>query len=266
MRHERNEVTKSVQVSTTGRVMKLTLNRPEAMNAISTELVEGLIDGLGQAAKEDGIGAVVICAQGSVFCAGADLKEAGAKASDPAEFRAWVRLWMDGFASIDRMPKPVIAAVRGLAVAGGLELVLSCDAVIASSAARFGDVHINYGLVPGGGGSKRLPDAVGSRMARWLMYTGQMIDAAEALEIGLVQSVIPDDGFDAAVDDIMAQMAQRSPAALSFMKFHSSPNVTLEQLDHEVEAAVGVVTGLDAREGLKAFVEKRRPNFPSIAG
>ncbi len=250
-----------------GRAVLLTLDRPADMNALNTGLITELGEQVEAAAQDRGIGAIAITGEGRAFCAGADLKEALEKTRDAEVFRAWLGGWRRVFRAIETVDKPVIAAVQGMALAGGLELVLACDVVVASTEARFGDAHINYGLVPGGGGSKRLPDAIGRRAARWLMYTGKMIDARRAYELGLVQEVLPAEGFASAVLDLAAEIGQRSPVALAFMKRHTaSPLVSDDALDYEIEGAVGVVTGTDAREGLSAFVEKRAPAFPSLSG
>jgi enoyl-CoA hydratase/carnithine racemase len=181
----------AVRADRHGRVVRLTLARPEEMNAINTELITELGTHVDSAAGDPTVGVVVIAAEGRAFCAGADLKEALAKTGDAGDFRTWLLTWRHVFRRIETMQKPVIAAVQGMALAGGLELVLSCDVVVASSQARFGDAHINYGLVPGGGGSKRLPEAVGTRTARWLMYTGEVIDAERAFLVGLRSSSCP---------------------------------------------------------------------------
>ncbi|HZB48119.1 MAG TPA: enoyl-CoA hydratase/isomerase family protein [Mycobacteriales bacterium] len=243
-------------------VLTLRLNRAEALNALSGELVAGLAAGVAGAAADDAVRVVVITGSGRAFCAGADLREARELVGDAAAFRGWLLEWRAAFDSFERCGKPVIAAVNGLALAGGLELALSCDLIVASDAAGIGDAHVRYGLVPGGGGSQRLPDAVGTRWARWLMYTGETLDAATAHRIGLVQQVFPAASFDADVAAMAATMARRSTAALAFMKRASRTRlVTDDGLDLEIEAAARVVTGPDAREGLAAFVEKREPRF-----
>ena len=151
---------------------------------------------------------------------------------------------------IARLVKPVIAALNGLTLAGGLELALAADFMVASSSARVGDVHATFGLVPGGGGSQRLTDAVGSRTARWLMFTGETLDAEQARSIGLVHDIFDADTF---VDDVWAfatKIASRSATGLAFMKRMSRPRaITDDGLDLEIDAAAHLVVGLDAREG-----------------
>lgn len=246
-------------------VLTLTLNRPEQMNALNSALVRGLAEGTRRAAQDTDVRVVVVRGAGQAFCAGADLLEAsGLILSGGSGFRDWLLSWRVAFDSFEECSKPVIAAVDGMALAGGLELALACDLIVASERSKFGDVHARFGLVPGGGGSQRLVDAVGTRMARWLMYSGIQIDSTEAHRIGLVQQVYPDADFDGAVASMARLLAGRSLASTEFMKRMSrTALVTTEGLDRELDGAAEVVAGPDALEGLAAFAEKREPRFPS---
>lgn len=253
-----------VDVTTQGRVATFSLNRPHEMNALSTALLTELADAF-RAAASDEVGVIVLAAHGRAFCAGADLSEARALSTDVHGFVNLVANWGDTFAVIEQCPKPVIGAVHGLAVAGGLELALCCDFIVAAESARLGDGHINFGLVPGGGGSRRLPRAVGVRQARRLMYSGSLVTAHEALQIGLVQQVLPDDTFATDVAELAATMARRSPPALAFMKRMTvDTEVTEEALRAEALAAAVHTVAPDAQEGLAAFGDKREPRFPSL--
>jgi enoyl-CoA hydratase/carnithine racemase len=244
-------------------VLALTLDRPNDMNALSSALVAALRTAIDEAALNPDAKVVVITGAGRAFCSGADLIEAADIATSIEAFRSMVIPWRDAFNAIERCPKPVIAAVNGIALAGGLELALACDLIIASEAARLGDGHIRYGLVPGGGASQRLPQAIGSRQARWLMYSGEVLDARQAEAIGLVQKVFPADSFADDVRETAFRMARRSGTALAFMKRMSAPHLSDDGLDLEIESAARVITGPDAREGLAAFAEKREPVFAS---
>lgn len=257
----------AVLSDSTGGVLTLTLNRPQQLNSLNSAIIDGLAAGVNRGAGDPAVRVVVIRGAGRAFCAGADLLEAGGHIErGGSAFGDWLLSWRSTFDSFEACPKPVIAAVDGAALAGGLELALACDFIVASARAKFGDVHARFGLVPGGGGSQRLVDAVGTRTARWLMYSGVQIDAAEALRIGLVQTVLPADGFDAALAGLTGPLAGRSIASIQFMKRMSrSSLVTDEGLDRELAEAAEVVAGLDAREGFAAFAEKREPRFPSIA-
>lgn len=247
------------------RVLVITLDRPDQMNALSGALIGELHEAVLQAGKDDDVHVVVITGAGRAFSAGADLKEALVSISEPARFRDTIVGWRNAFRAIESCPKPVIAGLNGTTIAGGLELALACDVMVASSSARIGDGHITYGLVPGGGGSQRLPDAIGTRAARWLMYTGAMLDADAALDIGLVQSVLPADQFRQNLIELALGLSRASLPALAFMKRQTASRaVTSEGLDLEIEAAVHVVTGPDSKEGLAAFTERRTPQFPAV--
>lgn len=246
------------------RVLVVTLDRPDQMNALSRGLIAELHAVIVDAAADESVHAIVLTGAGTAFSAGADLKEALVSVRDPAAFRSTIVTWRDAFRAIELCPKPVVAGLNGVTIAGGLELALACDVMVAARSARVGDGHIKYGLVPGGGGSQRLPDAIGTRAARWLMYTGKLLDAEASLELGLVQQVLDDDGFREQLIELALQLSRSSLPALAFMKRQTrSSAVTLESLDLEIEAAVHVVTGPDAKEGLEAFTERRAPRFPA---
>ena len=248
-----------------GGVALLTLNRPDQMNALSGQLVLELGQALDRCRRDPEVRVVVLTGAGRAFCAGADLIEAEVVTQDSASFRELLVSWKSAFGAMDASPKPVIAALNGLTLAGGLELALAADFMVASSSAKIGDVHANFGLVPGGGGSQRLTDAVGSRAARWLMFTGAVLDAEQARALGLVQEVFPAESFAEDVWAMAATMAGRSATGLAFMKRMSrSRTVTDNGLDHEIDAAAHLVVGEDAREGLAAFGAKRQPRFTAV--
>lgn len=249
------------------RVAWLTLNRPDQMNALSQPLMRELRDAVRSASEDPAVHVIVVTGAGRAFCAGADLAEAKETLATPAAFRESLLVWRDAFAAMADCSKPVIAAVNGVALAGGIELALACDVIVATRSAKLGDVHARYGLVPGGGGSQRLPDAVGTRWARWLMYTGAVMSAEEALRIGLVQAVYDDDAFAESVHSLTDVMSRRSGPGLAFMKrLSASPRVTDTGINLELEGAVHLVSGPDAREGLAAFQAKREPDFTAGPG
>jgi enoyl-CoA hydratase len=208
---------------------------------------------------------VVVTGAGAAFCAGADLKVVRGRTTENAnalpDFLASVSYMMTQF---EAFPRPVIAAVNGIAVAGGLELVLCCDLVIAARSAKFGDAHANYGLLPGGGASARLPRKIGVTRAKYLFYTGDFLPAADLLASGLINEVVEDSELEAATDRIVAKLARKSPLGLSRMKalvddgLEQPLNVALraELMAGEVHAH-----SFDMKEGLAAFEEKRTPRF-----
>lgn len=241
----------------------ITLNRPEVMNSISPALLQGITHGLDLAEAAADVHAVVLCGAGRAFCAGADLKfvrstEEGRGAG------GFLSALLALLNRLEAFPKPVIAAVNGLALAGGLELVLCCDLVVAARSAKFGDAHANYGLLPGGGGSVRLPRKIGSARAKYLMFTGEFMAAERMAQAGLVNEVVDDAQLIDVVNKVVAAMATKSPLGLARMKA-----LVNDGLQQPVEVALRqelLMTALhehshDMREGLAAFEQKRAPRF-----
>lgn len=180
----------------------------------------------------------------------------------PAAFRARLLLWRRTFDALGACAKPVVALLNGITLAGGLELALACDYMVACRSAKIGDAHANYGLVPGGSGSQRLPDAVGARWARWLMFTGSVLSADRANEIGLVQQVFDDETFEQDCWEMGVKMARRSQPGLALMKRLSTPRIPPRDFELEIEAAAHLIAAEDAREGLAAFQESGVPSSP----
>jgi len=243
----------------------LTLNRPSAMNAISPEIISLLLAALDEAAQRDDVRAVVLTGNGRAFCAGADLKFVQRTQQDgESGANAFLADLLALLNRLERFAKPVVAAVNGLALAGGLELVLCCDLVLAARSARFGDAHANYGLLPGGGGSVRLPRKIGATRAKYLMYTGEFVDAESMERAGLVNAVVDDAELREASADLVRKIAAKSPLGLARMKA-----LVNDGLEQPVEVALRqelLMSALhqhshDIREGLAAFEEKRAPRF-----
>jgi len=244
-------------------VLWLTLNRPDALNSIDDGLVDGLSAGLDAGERDPSIRCVVLRAEGRAFCAGADLKALRRK-TESGGTGAFLDRLLDLFNRLERFPRPVIAAVNGLALAGGLELVLCCDLVIAAQSAKFGDAHANYGLIPGGGGSVRLPRKIGPARAKYLMYTGEFWPAAALERAGLVNLVVPDDELDDAVAALAARLSEKSPLGLGMMKQLVDDGLDQPRdiaLRNEVMAVAVHSRSQDWAEGLAAFAEKRKPLF-----
>lgn len=255
----------SVVCETRGAAVWATLDRPEALNSITPAIVAGLHAALDSAEADPAIVAVVLAGKGRAFCAGADLKYVRAQCGDD---EAAISRFLDSVLSlmrrIETFPRPVIAAVNGLALAGGLELVLCCDLVVAARSARLGDAHANYGLLPGGGGSVRLPRKIGPTRAKYLLYTGEFLPADELVSWGLVNEVVEDAELAAAVERLVAKLAVKSSLVLRRMK--ALVDDGLEQpldvaLRQELVASAVHAHSHDMREGLAAFEEKRRPRF-----
>jgi enoyl-CoA hydratase/carnithine racemase len=234
------------------------------MNAISPELLSALDAACATIERHDDARVVTLTGNGRAFCAGADLKVVQDTAPDPTRWREFMALWRRVFDRVERLPRPVIAGVHGLALAGGLELVLVCDLVVADAEARLGDQHANFGLLAGGGGSQRLPRVIGPRRAKELMLLGGWIGAEQALAWGLVNRVAPAGKLDETLTQIARDLADKSVAASRSAKslVNRALDVDLATgLDLEAAEASRVMRGADAAEGLAAFVGKRKPVF-----
>jgi enoyl-CoA hydratase/carnithine racemase len=245
--------------------MWITLNRPAAMNSITPEIVSGIDRALDAALGNMDTRAVVLTGTGRAFCAGADLKYVRANtAGDEAATAAFLQTVLAIMGKLETFPKPVIAAINGLALAGGLELVLCCDLVIAARSAKIGDAHANFGLLPGGGSSVRLPRKIGPTRAKYLLYTGEFVPAESLVSAGLVNEVVDDGELIAATERLVAKLAPKSPLVLRRMKAlvddglqqPADTALRLELLASEVHSH-----SHDMQEGLAAFEEKRKPNF-----
>ncbi len=245
------------------RVLWVTLNRPDAMNAINDSVVDGLNEAMDTAEKDPSIRCLVLSANGRAFCAGADLKTVQQK-TECGEFEPFLDRLLETLNRLERIPCPVIAAVNGLALAGGLEIVLCCDLVIAAESAKLGDAHANFGLIPGGGGSVRLPRKIGPTRAKYLMYTGEFWQASELESAGLVNQVVPNEVLIETVADLAARIVEKSPLGLKLMKQLTNDSLETPKdvaLRNELIAIAVHSRSADWAEGLAAFVEKRKPNF-----
>jgi enoyl-CoA hydratase/carnithine racemase len=249
---------------TGGGVARVTLNRPDRLNAISPELLEDLDRACEAVERDRAVRAVTLTAAGRTFCAGADLRAVKELSPDPARWSAFMGLWHRVFDRIEALPVPVIAGVHGLALAGGLELVLVADLVIADEAARLGDQHANFGLVAGGGGSQRLPRLIGARRAKELMLLGGWLGAADAMAWGLVNRVVPAGTLAAAVEEMAGALAAGSASANRTVKTLVNRAFDIELgpgLELERRLVAEHMRSADAAEGLRAFAEKRKPRF-----
>lgn len=249
-----------------GPVTWLTLNRPDAMNALDPQLLNEFDSHVRAVGDDPSVRVVVITANGRAFCAGADLKAVlGTRGDlDPARLLDFEQRAQATFARLADLPKPTIAALNGVTMAGGLELALHCDLVVASSRARIGDGHTNYGLLPGAGGAARLPRVIGPTRAKYLAFTGELISAEQALTMGLVVEVLPPEKFRSRIESLSSAIAVRSPSALRLFKqtIDDGLNQPLQSaLRLELLATAAHLHTGDVEEGLRAFTEKRAPRF-----
>lgn len=241
-------------------VLEITLNRPQARNALSTSLLEALVELLDRAAEDDQVRAVILAGGDRTFAAGSDLAEMAGK--DLPQVLTEKRPAL--FAAIGRFPKPLLAAVRGYALGGGCELAMHADIIIAGESACFGQPEINLGIMPGAGGTQRLTRAVGKSLAMKMVLSGETISAADALCAGLVAEVTADDACLQRTRELAARIATKAPLALRLAK-----EAVLQAFETPLAAGIAlerrnfvVLAGTeDRREGIAAFLEKRSPCF-----
>jgi enoyl-CoA hydratase len=245
---------------TRGAVAIVTLNRPKALNALNSTVMAELTDAFAGFSKDDAIGAIVLTGSEKAFAAGADIKEM--QSLDFVD--AYVNDFISGWEAIANTRKPVIAAVSGFALGGGCELAMMCDFIIASETAKFGQPEITLGVIPGMGGSQRLTRAVGKAKAMDLVLTGRMMDAAEAERAGLVSRIVaPERLIDEAVE-AATKIASFPRAAVLMGKeavARSFETTLAEGLRFERRLFHSLFATADQKEGMAAFVEKRKPAF-----
>ncbi len=240
----------------------LTLNRPSAMNALSFELVEAMLQHLQHLQQDDAVRVMVITGAGKAFCAGADLKDLS-QTLPPGKPDILDRV-VTLLETVRAFPKPVIAVVNGLTLAGGMELMLCCDLIYANDSARIGDAHCNYGIVPGGGGAALMPRILPLPVAKYLLFTGECLPARFFQQYGLVNEVVADDQLFDTVMTVADIISQKSPIGLRRAK--TIANATLDKsaadaLRDERLACRDQFRSYDFHEGITAFLEKRKPAF-----
>ncbi len=236
------------------------LNRPEALNALNYTLLHELMDALQSFDQDSGIGALVIAGSERAFAAGADIKEmAGASAIE--------MLQSDHIPQFDRIlaiKKPVIAAVSGWCLGGGCELALACDMIVASESARFGQPEITIGVMPGAGGTQRLTRRVGKAIAMEMILNNRALTAAEALQMGLVNKVVPIETYLEEALKLANEIACRAPIAVRLAKEavnHAFNSFLADGLAEERRAFCFLFSTRDQKEGMAAFIEKRKPEW-----
>jgi 2-(1,2-epoxy-1,2-dihydrophenyl)acetyl-CoA isomerase len=258
-----------VRFDVDGEIGTITLNRPEKLNALSPELANDLIDALNSAATNDQVRALVITGAGRAFCAGGDI-ETMRRVLDEQDWTS-IRGLIDAGATVATtlasMRKPTIAAINGPAAGGGGGLALACDLRIASDAASFGLVFNRIGLHPDWGGAFFLPRIVGAGKALELILSGDIVDANEGLRLGIFNRVVPAAQLAATARDVATTLGAKPPLAVMLARraVHGSFNMTLKGvLDLEVEHQLRCFQTGDAREGINAFLEKRRAVFRGV--
>ncbi|MDR0518447.1 MAG: enoyl-CoA hydratase/isomerase family protein [Clostridiales Family XIII bacterium] len=243
-------------------VLFIAINRPEALNALNDTVLDELSAAFSVAASDDDVKVVVLTGEGRSFVAGADIAQM--VGFDMPEQRAYCQKGISTMNFIDDMPKPVIAAINGFALGGGCELAMSCDIRLASDKAKFGQPEVNLGILPGFGGTQRLPRLVGKGMANYLILTGEIIGADEAKNIGLVEKVYPADELLAEAEKLARLIMTKSPIGVqqSLLAISRGTETDLKTgCVIETEAFMSTACSEDKVIGMKAFLEKGTPEF-----
>lgn len=242
----------------------VTLNRPDHLNALNMKLKEELPKVFDKMEKDPEVKVLILTGGMKTFCAGADIKERSTLQLSQSEFYSFQRKTHEFFGKIENFEKPVIAMISGVALGGGCELALVCDLRIASDTARFGLPEVKIGIIPAGGGTQRIARLIGVTKAKELLFTGDLIDAQEAFRLGLVNRVVPVDRLMEETKGLAQRLISNPPLAIKFAKRAVNVGMQLDitsALDYEAQCASILAGSEDFNEGVKAFLEKRKPIF-----
>ncbi|MBO8172402.1 MAG: enoyl-CoA hydratase/isomerase family protein [Bacillaceae bacterium] len=249
-----------IQVERDGKVGLIRLNRPKQLNALNLKMVDEIVETLESMDEDPEIRAIVITGNEQAFAAGADIDEMTEVDSIDMLLRDQFRVW-DRIALVR---KPIIAAVSGFALGGGCELVMNCDIVIASESARFGQPEVNLGVMPGAGGTQRFTKALGKVKAMELLLTGESLTAEEALHYGLINRVVPVEVYLDEAMKLANRIVGQPPIAVRLIKQSVLKAIDLpldEGLDFERKNFYLLFSSEDQKEGMRAFAQKRKPDF-----
>ena len=241
----------------------ITLHRPDSMNALNSEVFRELKNILEEIESDDEVAVVIITGSNKFFAAGADLKEVG-EISTPLKAHRFIQDAQAVFNMLEDLEKPVIAAVSGLALGGGCELTLACDLRIAAENAVFGQPEIKIGVIPGGGGTQRLPRIVGVTKAKELLYTGDFINAEEAYRVGLINKIVPVASLMDEARKMALKIASQPRNALKYAKMAVNEGMGMDiksAMAYEARCFEILFSTQDQKEGMRAFIEKRKPVF-----
>lgn len=253
---------KNLSISQDGKVGILCISRPKALNALNTEVLQELDAALSELEKNDDIYVIVLTGEGKAFVAGADVSEM--KDMTPEEARLFAEKGCSVFKKLETIAKPVIAAVNGYAFGGGCELAMACDIIIAGEQAKFGLPEVGLGITPGFGGTQRLPRIVGTKIAKEIIFTGGTIGAEEAQRIGLVNRIVPPNTSLQTAIEMGKVIASKGQLAVRNAKISINKGI-----ETDIDSGVAIENQCfaqcfennDQKEGMTAFLEKRKPNF-----
>jgi enoyl-CoA hydratase/carnithine racemase len=245
-------------------VATLTINRPDKLNAIDSGVLTGIRTALAGIEDNPSVRALILRGSGRAFSAGGDLEEVSALAADKTRFSKFLDYWHESLLLLQDSPVPSIAAVHGFAYAGGLELTQACDFVVMGRSAVLGDQHANFGLFPAGGSTQRLPRLVPPRVAKWLLMTGEAIDAPTALALGLVNRVVEDADVPAEavrMADTLGRKSRAGNAAIKAAIHLGAGRPLTDAIDAERSLVVDHMASKDAKTGFDAFRTRTTPVF-----
>jgi enoyl-CoA hydratase len=253
---------KNIILETKDTVGLIKMNRPDAMNALNSVTLQELREAVSQLKDSDDVKVIIITGEGKAFVAGADIAEMKDMSGDQA--KEFSTTGQKVFSKIAKIKKPVIAALNGFALGGGCELALACDIRIASEKAKLGQPEVNLGVIPGFAGTQRLSRLVGTAKAKELIFTGDMVDAPTALSIGLVNQVVPAEQLMDTCMEMAKKIASKGPTAVKLAKKVINEGIE-EKLDkgsdYESDEFGQCFASGEAKEGMTAFLEKRKPNW-----
>ncbi|MFQ6028899.1 MAG: enoyl-CoA hydratase/isomerase family protein [Dehalococcoidia bacterium] len=255
----------NIKLERANSVATLTLNRPDALNALNMEMLQEVSQAVAEVADDESVKALVVRGEGRAFCAGADLLFFDTVFEDISRLPPYVELLNRCFFQLEELPIPSIAVVHGFTLAGGLELMLACDMALAAEDARIGDQHANFGLMPGGGSTQRLPRRLGMQRAMELLTTGRWLSGTEAVEWGLVLRSVPADSLDDELEQLLSSLRSKSRTGLGWIK-----SIARQGRDLPLREGIALegfaftqyfATSPHPQEGIQAFKEKRQPEF-----
>jgi enoyl-CoA hydratase/3-hydroxyacyl-CoA dehydrogenase len=253
---------KTVRLTKENNIAIITMNRPEAMNALNSKVLSDLKEIITQVEEDNEIAAIILTGEGKAFVAGADIKEMMTK--NPMEAREFTFLGQNVLKDLENLNKPVIAAVNGVALGGGCELALACDIILASEKAKLEFPEVGLGIHPGFGGTQRLPRLIGKAKAKELIFTADIIDSAKAEYMGIVNRVIFHNKLLLEAKEMAGRIARQAPIAIQQAKSAVNKGYEMDLntgLDYEVESVAVTFSTKDSKEGMKAFTERRKPKF-----
>lgn len=252
----------TIIVERKGGIGYLTLNRPKVFNAISEQMIREMRKAIEELNQDLAVGVVIITGAGKAFQSGADIQELSRMS--PLEILRWNQGVVENLDALEKMRPPVIAAINGYALGGGLELALACTIQVAAQSATFGFPEVKIGILPGAGGTQRLPRLIAKGLAAEIILTGEPIDSQEAFRIGLVNRVVPDDQLMATAEAIARKILANAPIGVSLAKdaIEVGKNLPLDgAIQYAQKNCITCFSTEDMKEGTAAFLQKRKPQF-----